>query len=270
MKDSKALIELMMVNQQIVGSPDYYFNNAERGGKGMMVIQRTSQGCCFFEGSDGKRKIVMPGFAMGFMHGEDSRYGFPEDADSVYAHEFIAFRSGGSELLFQEIRELGGGVFALQSHSEAGMAFDKLLNAWNHQLIHDRYHVSSLIYELLISIYRSLDEHLSPGDPFDAGRRAILEHFHQPVQIQEIASWVGLSREHFTRGFQQRFHQSPAAFCRGLRMEFARALLEIPGLTLQDIARRSGYQDANVFCRAYRQFYGHAPRQGNGFAGRGT
>lgn len=81
----------------------------------------------------------------------------------------------------------------------------------------------------------------------------------RPPTIEKLAFRVGLNRNELTAGFRERFGTTPSAYGHALRMEQARALLKIEGLSISDVARRVGYGSYASFARAYAAHHGQPP-----------
>ncbi|TCK26294.1 AraC family transcriptional regulator [Pseudonocardia endophytica] len=87
----------------------------------------------------------------------------------------------------------------------------------------------------------------------------------QAIGVEFIAREVGLSMRGLHAGFRREFDQSPKQFLTRLRMERARADLEVgveagdAQLRIADVARRWGYPQANRFAAVYREHFGELP-----------
>ncbi len=85
----------------------------------------------------------------------------------------------------------------------------------------------------------------------------------QPGRIwraDDFATMAGMSRSAFMATFHKTVGQSPMAYLKDWRMGLARAALG-RGDRVNVVARRSGYQTAEAFTRAYTQAFGHAPAE---------
>jgi transcriptional regulator GlxA family with amidase domain len=121
--------------------------------------------------------------------------------------------------------------------------------------------VSILLYELVMSLYRSQVEKSRERDCSVVTWNWIHHRFDQPFNMNELAGRLGVSREHLSRKFQQTYGESPAEMLRSLRLERGSVLTLTTRLPLEDLARQSGYRDGNIFCRTYRNKFGTSPMQ---------
>lgn len=80
-----------------------------------------------------------------------------------------------------------------------------------------------------------------------------------PVSVAEMAQRAGFSPSHFANLFRKHFGCPPHRYLVCLRLEHARDLLESTTYTLQEIARRSGFANAQHFARTFKQETGETP-----------
>ncbi|MGE9294017.1 MAG: helix-turn-helix domain-containing protein [Puniceicoccales bacterium] len=250
----------LFFNTETRYSPRYYWENKNRseGEEGVCVIQQTIEGEGFFKDRHGEFRVG-PGYAMLFRHGEDSCYGYPQDATGPYKLAFLAL--GGAAELFEAIRERGGSRVSLAPHSEALAAFQSVAYHHRDRRFRDRFHESLCVYELLMVLLRQVSQGVLMSDPVAAAHECIRTRFSEPLSQKEVADYVGLSREHLTRAFRERYGVSPGAFCQELRMRKAQELLGMQFSSIAQIAANCGYTDANSFSRAFRRSTGVSPQQ---------
>jgi len=90
-------------------------------------------------------------------------------------------------------------------------------------------------------------------------KRWIESHVADPITLEDIANAVSVSKYHLLRLFRQAFGVTPLRYQRRLRMLHARQLLNLRHLSVQEIAKRVGYESTSAFARAYKQEFGAAP-----------
>lgn len=97
-------------------------------------------------------------------------------------------------------------------------------------------------------------------DPLmERAERLIREKAHEPFSMQQLAGELGLSPVQLTRRFTAAFGRTPGAYGAALRLNKARALLVETDCTLDDIARRCGYDNGFYFSRAFAAKMGMPP-----------
>ncbi|MDQ8199837.1 helix-turn-helix transcriptional regulator [Pelagicoccus enzymogenes] len=237
----------------------YYWDNSKRSESNRINLQRTLSGEGFFENETGRYSLPV-GTLIAFTQRENSRYGYPATASRPYRLRYLSIDpSATATPLFNRIRRDFGSVLSMPEGSESCTLFDDLFQRFHARNFLDRYHESELVTRLLTAIYRQQVSDTQHSDPVEYGYHLLRNRFTSPITLKEIAATCGISREHFIRSFSQRYQQAPGAVLRQLRLQHARGLLETTHLTLERIARASGFSSSNVFCRAFRQAFGTTP-----------
>lgn len=93
----------------------------------------------------------------------------------------------------------------------------------------------------------------------DQALRFAGEHLGEPLTPADLARTAGMSPSHFNRVFRQTQGISPAEGVRRLRVQRARELLAMPGLSIREIAFRVGFEDPLHFSRVFRHYDGLPP-----------
>lgn len=86
----------------------------------------------------------------------------------------------------------------------------------------------------------------------------------EPLQLVEIADFVGLSRRQIERLFQQHMGRSPARYYLEIRLDRARHLLMQSTMPVVDVAIACGFVSASHFSKCFREMYGKSPLQERG------
>jgi len=87
----------------------------------------------------------------------------------------------------------------------------------------------------------------------------VLEHIEEPLPVERIAEWSGMSTRTLIRWCREHLSQSPAEFVRQLRVEEAQRLLVETPLPLKDITARTGLGDESTMWRVFTQRLGITP-----------
>ncbi len=74
-----------------------------------------------------------------------------------------------------------------------------------------------------------------------------------PISLKTLAHSLGLSPVQLTRRFQNAFHVTPSQFVKSIRMKHAKHLLTETNLTLDQIAKRCGYENGFYLSRVFTQ-----------------
>ena len=86
------------------------------------------------------------------------------------------------------------------------------------------------------------------------------EHLKNTLSVDELAEAANLSPRQFSRLFRQETGRPPAKAVEQLRLEAARAFLEEGRLSLEEIARESGFLDRDRMRRAFVRAFGQPPQ----------
>ncbi|HOE90105.1 MAG TPA: AraC family transcriptional regulator [Sphaerochaeta sp.] len=89
----------------------------------------------------------------------------------------------------------------------------------------------------------------------------IMEHFSEPVKIEELANQIGVSRNYLYTCFKRVYGISPKQFLNQIRMEHASSLLSSQHLYVAQIANQVGFEDELAFSSAFKGFYGISPSE---------
>jgi AraC family transcriptional regulator len=94
-------------------------------------------------------------------------------------------------------------------------------------------------------------------------RKRVLElidaRLDQRLSIEELAREADLSPSHFMRAFKQAVGRPTHQHILLRRLDRARRLLEQPGVSLSDVALRSGFSDQAHFTRLFKRQFGVTP-----------
>jgi YesN/AraC family two-component response regulator len=116
------------------------------------------------------------------------------------------------------------------------------------------------VFELQARVAALMGEPPGHGDPAHRARQLLLHRHDRPHTTASLARNVGLSPSHFRRLFKAAYGCTPMELLERLRMEQAARLLKAGGLSVKEVARKVGYQNANNFSTAFKRFYGTPPQ----------
>jgi transcriptional regulator GlxA family with amidase domain len=87
----------------------------------------------------------------------------------------------------------------------------------------------------------------------------VLDNLATPLSVESLAEQAGMSLRNFTRVFRQEMDMTPTEFVDAARLDAARLLLEDSGKSLQQIATRCGFGNADGMRRAFVRNLGVGP-----------
>lgn len=89
----------------------------------------------------------------------------------------------------------------------------------------------------------------------------ISANYSYPITVEDIAAYVGLSRSHLFRSFENVMKQSPKEYLTDFRMKQACYLLEHSNLSITAIANSVGFDNGLYFSRTFHKKRGMAPKE---------
>lgn len=107
------------------------------------------------------------------------------------------------------------------------------------------------------SIYLDYRTHLHPG--VHRVQDWLIAHPGEHATLEDLARLAAMSPRNLTRAFRQATGISVQEFRTRLRLELARDLLHDPGMTVEAVAVRCGFESARQLRRLWKQAFGTAP-----------
>ncbi len=88
-----------------------------------------------------------------------------------------------------------------------------------------------------------------------------IEHnYYKNIKIQDLANYVGVSRNYLTNCFKKALDISPQSYLLNYRLNYARILLKNTSLTISEISNQVGYDDPLAFSKLFKQHEGISPK----------
>lgn len=89
----------------------------------------------------------------------------------------------------------------------------------------------------------------------------IAQHYDQASPVAAMARLSGLAERSFKRRFKQATGMAPLEYVHTLRLEESKQMLETSDLPVEEVAVKTGYEDASFFGRLFRRRVGLTPAQ---------
>ena len=103
--------------------------------------------------------------------------------------------------------------------------------------------------------------HLGANQPILTEAVTLMEaNLEEPISLDELSSYVGISRRQLERLFQKHLSCVPTRYYLNLRLNRARLLLLQTSKSIVDIALACGFISAPHFSKCYRDMFGIPPR----------
>ncbi len=87
----------------------------------------------------------------------------------------------------------------------------------------------------------------------------INKHFTEEVTLNDIATYVNLSPQHFSKIFKEATGFGYVEWVNNLRITKARELINTTDKTIKEICFIVGYNDPNYFSRIFKKYVGISP-----------
>lgn len=113
--------------------------------------------------------------------------------------------------------------------------------------------------------YRELIGAISQGEkelderPIRLARRYIMEHYAEPLTLEEVSEIAGLVPNYFSSQFKKVTGDGFAHYLIGVRMDAAKRYLQQTSLPVSEIAGRVGYNDVKYFTKTFIKLNGIKP-----------
>lgn len=222
-------------------SPKYFWDNSIRGKVPFVIIQQTLQGEGIFT-FQGKSQVVPAGHAFIAVVPEKSSYCYPPDGSEAWTFAWLNFYGALGVSLTRDFRLTYGAILPLPKTSVAGSLFTALVAQAERRQIRDSHDMSIACFSFLMEWKRLLDQpERNRMDRMQLAKHICQTRFREPFGIKEIASQIGLTREHFTRLFTMSTGVSPARYLRDLRLQAAEEILALQSIPLKEVALRCGF-----------------------------
>jgi len=116
----------------------------------------------------------------------------------------------------------------------------------------------------LAGIMQNLAHDFTVGHPFGEMQTVIdyiVEHYHERISVEQLASLIFLSPRQFQRRFRYLFHVSPGEFILKVRLDAAVRLLVESESSVTQIAHQCGFFDNSHFTRQFKSKMAISPIQ---------
>ncbi|WP_379160018.1 helix-turn-helix domain-containing protein [Paenibacillus sp. sgz5001063] len=89
----------------------------------------------------------------------------------------------------------------------------------------------------------------------------IFNHLYEELTLGKLADVVGLNASYLSQQFKKDTGLAVSDYIQRERIEEAKRLMDLPGITLSDIATRLHFNDQSYFTKVFKKYTGMTPRQ---------
>ncbi|MCE5225223.1 MAG: AraC family transcriptional regulator [Porphyromonadaceae bacterium] len=143
-------------------------------------------------------------------------------------------------------------------------AVQRIVNELNSKNKYYQYLVIMYYAELLILIYRHMDEAYLPICTNESLKKAISYlrmNFHTDITMEDVAQQAGIGERYLRKLFAQHLNISPLDYLNQIRINKAIDLLKNTELSVKEICFTCGYKSPQYFSRVFKQQMGISPKE---------
>jgi len=237
----------------------HWWDNYRRDPIDMVTFQVVLAGRLQFVELD-RTTTLMPGDAFLFGHKEPTEYGLPDDREEDYVCEWVCLRGAGLQAHLDMFRRRYGSVIRDAVRSPVVKEMQKLMELADIRAPTPPTSMAVAVHRFVMTLFEQMDaQHDSTRSAADRAVDQIIRHPTTPWSLKTLAGEFGVTREHLSRVFTDRVGESPSVFLSRVRLQMAAQLLKETDLSIQDIARQTGFVSARSFANQFRQFHGATP-----------
>ncbi len=192
-----------------------------------------------------------------------------EEGDTVFLdlkhpHEYRAvsdlklqqYLIGGApaQRYYQFLTEQFG--YRYSPNGKLALLFGKIQQETESEIMNE-HRVSSLLHEIFSRLVMQESPEISAS--VAKAQRYILRHYQEPVNVEDIADHVMLSKSHLNRLFRNELGCGPHEFLLQTRLNVSKDLLTETSLSVESIALQTGFQSSTHFIRAFKNANGMTP-----------
>ncbi|MCW8131341.1 MAG: AraC family transcriptional regulator [Planctomycetota bacterium] len=253
-RTGEPLLWLNGAGHEVISSGDPYYYDCRKRPDPHYAFQLTLKGKGLYE-RDGRTTLLTPGMAfVDFMPG-DFRYGFPPGSTEDYEIVWLDLDGPAAEALWNHVNTNFGRVVSLGPVNPVAPLALAIAYQHAHERHHDRYLLSSQLYEVLMTLLSVLNRSRVTTAPLVTAALDLIHRkgLDRDCNVEWIAENLSCSREHFTRIFREAIGVGPGEYLIQHRIRSSIRMLLDTRDKLEKIARRCGFSGANYYCRVFRE-----------------
>jgi AraC-like DNA-binding protein len=248
--------------EEIQESPDYRQYGCRRASidGGQLVL--TLKGTGGFK--LGKREFrLKPGMAFLALHADPAHsYFYPPEGTEPWIFFWIAMHGKAAENMITEMVERYGYFYNLAS--ESGI----IKRLYSYKQYQDRIHLltplagARLVMDVLTSLGDDKENELV-NEPVNnliiSAQEYIFKHISADINVNDVATFLRISREHLSRIFKEQTGISPYNYILNQKIRLACNLLSETKLSCKEVGVRVGIENPVSFTRSFKRIVNLSP-----------
>ncbi len=249
--------------EEAQNTPLYYIDRRHRRDMGGCQISCTLSGEGVFQIN--KQEIRMkPGMAFLQCHSDRSNtYFYPPDGKEPWRFIWMDFYSKTAESIVKALNREYGYVFHLPLDSGIIKKLKSFENYRGRLQVISPLEGVSMVMDIITRLanVEARKEETVSSELIRLAHEYIYANLEDNINIQDIAAYLGISREHLSRVFKQQLGETPSNFLHQKKMMRACKLLLETNLTVSEVADKLGYTTSAAFIRTFKQVLNMTPGQ---------
>lgn len=240
-----------------VQNKSYYIDCAERLDHQGAQLSYTLSG-------EGRFKIgnkvipMLPGMAFLQNHNDvRNAYYYPENSTKPWHFIWISFFSLTVEAMVKEITDNYGQIYHIPQDANLIKNLFSYENSSNSLRFMSPFEGARLVTNILTDLgnYALTEENKKklPTHLIKHAQEYIHNNIDKTINIEDVATECGVSREHLSRVFKDQLSESPSNYLTKRRIKQACRMLVASNLSCKEIAVRVGYDSAVSFNRTFKR-----------------
>lgn len=134
----------------------------------------------------------------------------------------------------------------------------KIYNCISNDMLYGNYYASAALYEFFIELNKQINRKLSSNDATDSQRLSsvilyIKSNYCKPIKMSDLCELSGYSEQHLCRLFRKHLNTRPIEYVEQLRVQKAKEMLIKTELSIIDISKIIGYDNAAYFSKLFKK-----------------
>lgn len=212
---------------------------------------------------NGKSYCLNPGDS--FLVYPNTEISYTADMKSPWEYAWVGFTGSDAPIILnatdfsKNTPVISGGIPGESIHRQILHIYDARGNSLEHAV-----EMTGRLYTML-SLFMQNSSRKKTADTASSYVQKSIEfitaNYSYNITVEDIADYVGLSRSHLFRSFQNVLKVSPKEYLTSFRMKQACYLLEHSRLSITAIANSVGFDNSLYFSKVFRQEKGMPPRE---------
>lgn len=240
----------------------YYHNAQQRREPSHVTLQLTIAGEGFYRDASGYHVLPANHAWMNIIPGR-FEYGFHPASPRPLELVFVSMVGPVAMRWHQRLTAAFGHILDFGPRNPIQAQMLAIAHMRQSGTLPDRYLLSAMLYQLLMTIYSTLrGSRVSTNPRVARAIELIAEHASDHrFGVDTLARMVDCTREYLSRQFRVTTGVSPSEYLTQHRLRTAARLIRETDAKLDQIARQAGFSGANYLCRVFRQRLGITPAQ---------